>query len=159
MKVRVSLIALVTLLALGATGYGKSTDSAAVADVVNGFVTAWNHHDATALANLYTSDADFVNVIGLWWHGRDEIRAQHQRLHEGRMKNTTLTSEAPVVRMVSPTVAIAHAKWELRGDVGAPGWKPSDVRRGIIVDVLVKHDGVWQIATTQNTDIVEIPNN
>jgi uncharacterized protein (TIGR02246 family) len=159
MKVRVSLIALVTVLSLGTAGFGKSTDSAAVADVVNGFATAWNHHDAKALANLYTPDADFVNVIGLWWHGRDEIRTEHQRMHEGRMKNTTLTSEVPVVRMVSPTVAIAHAKWELRGDTGAPGWKPSDVRRGILVHVLVKRDGVWRITTTQNTDIVDIPNN
>jgi uncharacterized protein (TIGR02246 family) len=159
MKIRVSWIALLTVLTLSAAGFGKSTDSAAVTEVVNGFATAWNHHDANALANLYMTDADFVNVIGLWWHGREEIRTQHQRLHEGRMKNTTLTSETPVVRMLSPTVAIAHVKWELHGDTGAPGSKPSDVRRGIIVDVLVKHAGVWRIATTQNTDIVNIPNN
>ena len=60
--------------------------------------------------------------------------------------------------MLSPTVAIAHAKWEIRGDTGAPG-EVGDVRRGILMHVLVKRDGVWRIAATQNTDIIDIPNN
>ncbi len=33
--------------------------------------------DARAPARLFTSDADFVNAVGLWWHNRDDIeRAQ-----------------------------------------------------------------------------------
>jgi hypothetical protein len=38
------------------------------------FVDAWNHRDPDALAALFDTDAEFVNVTGLWWHTRDEIR-------------------------------------------------------------------------------------
>lgn len=127
--------------------------------VVQGFTDAWNRHDMNALASLYADDADFVNVIGLWWHGRDQIRAEHVTLHEGRMKQTTLRAEAPVIRRVSPDVAIAHVKWELRGDEGAEGWKIGEVRKGILTHVLVRSGGAWRIVSTQNTDVLDLPNN
>lgn len=41
------------------------------------FVDAWNHRDPDALAALFDQDAEFVNVTGLWWHTRDEIRSAH----------------------------------------------------------------------------------
>jgi uncharacterized protein (TIGR02246 family) len=47
------------------------------ADVVLAFVDAWNHRDPDALAALFDDDAEFVNVTGLWWHTRDEIRSAH----------------------------------------------------------------------------------
>lgn len=30
-----------------------------------------------ALAALFTEDADFVNVVGLWWTTREQIRDNH----------------------------------------------------------------------------------
>lgn len=126
---------------------------------VGEFTAAWNRHDMDALAALYADDADFVNVIGLWWHGRDEIRSEHVKLHQGRMRQTTLRSERPVIRRLSPDVAIAHVKWELAGDAGAEGWKIGEVRRGILTHVLVRRDGAWTIVSTQNTDVLDLPNN
>jgi uncharacterized protein (TIGR02246 family) len=41
------------------------------------FVEAWNHRDPDALAALFDKDAEFVNVTGLWWHTREEIRSAH----------------------------------------------------------------------------------
>lgn len=150
-----AIAALSMFLATGAVA--RDADTAAAAAPVKGFVSAWNQHDMRALADLYTADADFVNVIGLWWRGRDEIRSEHVKLHEGRMKQTTLTADEPVVRRLAPTVAVAHAKWELRGDAGAPGWKVGEVRRGILMHVLVKENGRWRIRATQNTDILDLP--
>jgi uncharacterized protein (TIGR02246 family) len=138
---------------------GRADEVSAVIRTVQQFDTAWNRHDMKSLAALYADDADFVNVIGLWWHGRDEIRNEHVKLHQGRMKQTSLRSEKPVVRMLSPSIALVHVKWTLRGDAGAPGWKVGEVRRGILTHVLVKQEGTWKIVSTQNTDIVDIPNN
>ena len=39
------------------------------------FLEAWNHRDPDALAALFDKDAEFVNVTGLWWHTREEIRS------------------------------------------------------------------------------------
>ncbi len=159
MKSPLTVSALMMLLLISSAGFGEEPGAVVVGEVVNQFSDAWNRHDAKALANLYTDDADFVNVIGLWWRGRNEIQNEHAKLHEGRMKTTTVTTASPVIRMLSPKVAIAHARWELRGDAGAPGWKVGEVRRGILTHVLVKRDGVWRITATQNTDIVDLPNN
>lgn len=47
------------------------------ADVVRGWEEAWNRGDADALASLFAPDAEFVNVVGLWWHDRERIRKAH----------------------------------------------------------------------------------
>ncbi|GAA2538587.1 hypothetical protein GCM10009860_19140 [Microbacterium mitrae] len=43
-------------------------------DVVAAWERAWNAGDADALAALFADDAEFVNVVGLWWHDRASIR-------------------------------------------------------------------------------------
>jgi uncharacterized protein (TIGR02246 family) len=42
-----------------------STDTSTVTRVVNAFADAWNRHDMEALAQLFATDAEFVNVVGL----------------------------------------------------------------------------------------------
>ena len=41
------------------------------------FAAAWNRRDPDALAALFDEDAEFVNVTGLWWHNRADIRRAH----------------------------------------------------------------------------------
>jgi len=51
-------------------------DSAAVEDVrsvTSRFFEAWNRHDVSAMAALYTEDAQVVNSLGLWWRGVAEV--------------------------------------------------------------------------------------
>ena len=45
-------------------------------DVSSAFTAAWNRHDMAALAAVFTPDAQFVNVVGLWWKSRAEIEAR-----------------------------------------------------------------------------------
>ena len=59
------------------------------------FVSIWNTHDMTRLADIYADDADFVNVIGMRWKGASQIAQMHVLLHESRMRQTTLVSEEP----------------------------------------------------------------
>lgn len=37
------------------------------------FVEAWNNWDLDTLASIFDEDAEFVNVVGLWWHDRASI--------------------------------------------------------------------------------------
>jgi uncharacterized protein (TIGR02246 family) len=48
-----------------------------VRKVVGGFATTWNGHDLDAFGKLFASDAEFVNVAGVLWTGRQSIQAQH----------------------------------------------------------------------------------
>jgi uncharacterized protein (TIGR02246 family) len=46
-----------------------------------GFATTWNRHDLDAFGKLFAPDADFVNVAGVLWTGRQTIQAQHAYTH------------------------------------------------------------------------------
>lgn len=69
-----------------------SQDQEAVRDVVAAFGDSWNRHDMEAFAQLFTEDADFVNVIGLWWKGRPEIKQAHEASHATMLRTATSTS-------------------------------------------------------------------
>ena len=69
-------------------------------DVVATFVEAWNRCDPDGLATLFDSDAEFVNVTGLWWHTREEIRKAHAYGLTRIFKESVLT--ATDVRVKSP---------------------------------------------------------
>lgn len=129
------------------------TDEEAVKQVVAGMVEAWNRHDMKAMAALFAEDADFVNVIGMWWKGRAEIEQQHVAMHATRFKDSHLTAVVAKVRLLKPDVAVAHITWNLAGDKG-PNGQASGARRGIMTQTLVNRDGSWSIVTCQNTDIV-----
>src|SRR5271168_2983364 len=56
-------------------------DAQSVRNVVAGFAATWNRHDLHAFGKLFAPDADFVNVTGLLWTGRQSIQAQHAYSH------------------------------------------------------------------------------
>jgi uncharacterized protein (TIGR02246 family) len=155
--------AILLLLAMTATATiqigarNQRADEAGVRVVASGFVEAWNRHDMKAFVALFAEDADFVNVIGLWWRGRDEIQKAHEAIHATRMKNSHLAAGETAVRFLRPDVAVVHMKWELTGDTGIEG-KPLAPRKGILTHVVTKTGAKWLIAASQNTDIVPAPN-
>jgi uncharacterized protein (TIGR02246 family) len=119
--------------------------------LVDGFVRAWNSHDMRAFAGLFTDDADFVNVAGMWWKGRAEIQAKHEESHATRFKTTHLTSTGVSVRLPRADVAVIHFTWELTGQLDGEG-KPVPSRRGIIQMLAVKQADGWRITAAQNTN-------
>lgn len=121
------------------------------------FADAWNRHDMDAFAALFDEHADFVNVIGLHWRGREQIRRAHAELHRTRMKDSHLAIQSHSVRMLRPDVALVHATWDLAGDTGIDG-RPSPPRHGVLSFVVILEGGRWLIAASQNTDIVPLPN-
>jgi ketosteroid isomerase-like protein len=163
---RSTVLAAVTLITLSA-GWVLAASNAApeVRDVVAGFATTWNRHDMNAFGRLFAPDADFVNVAGDLWLGRQTIQAQHayshgaipvdspgfsaedQRFH-GIFRNSTLKFDSVDVRFLRRDVAVAHVSWTLMGDS-----RTANPRRGVFVFVITRQSGEWLIATAQNTEI------
>jgi uncharacterized protein (TIGR02246 family) len=154
-----------TLVLIGATALAAADESvaphaaeaSAASAAAVGFVDDWNAHDMRKFAELFTEDADFVNVIGLWWHGRSEIQKAHEALHATRMKDSHLAATDTAVRVLGPDVAVIHVRWELTGDTGIDG-VTLPARHGILSLVTVRAGGKWLIASAQNTDVVPLPN-
>ena len=128
-------------------------DSAGVKGVASAFVGAWNVHDMDALANLFADDADFVNVVGMWWRDRETIRKAHIQTHQTIFKASILTMDSTTVKFLSPEIAVAHMTWTLSGHL-TPNGKPGSPRHGILSFVMKHQEGHWLIESAQNTDIV-----
>jgi len=131
-----------------------STAIAEVNRIVAAFAETWNWHDMAAFAELFAPDAEFVNVVGIWWKGREEIRKAHEFTHSTMFRNSRLTMLEISVRFPAPQFAIARSRWKLEGHVGPDG-AALPARNGILVNVLADAFGKWLIIDSQNTDIIE----
>lgn len=140
-----------------------SNDADDVRNSVAGFATAWNHHDMDAFGKLFAPDADFVNVGGVRWVGREEIQLHHawshgtipensvpgeNPAHYGIFKHSTMKFNRTDVRFLRKDVAVAHVDWELLGDT-----RTQNPRRGVLTFVLTRQNEAWLVVTAQNTEI------
>ncbi|WP_320150410.1 SgcJ/EcaC family oxidoreductase [uncultured Tolumonas sp.] len=87
--------------------------------VVESFAECWNNHDIDAFAELFSEDAEFVNVVGLWWKGRAAIKAAHEFTHQTIFKNSRLTIAEVFIRFPAPQIAITRCNWKLEGPCNA----------------------------------------
>jgi uncharacterized protein (TIGR02246 family) len=122
--------------------------------VVSAFAEAWNRHDMGAFADLFAADAEFVNVVGLWWKSKESIRAAHEFTHSSMFKHSRLNILSTDVRFPVAEIAIARSRWSLEGHVSPEG-AALPPRSGILVNVLRRFSDSWKIIDSQNTDIVE----
>ena len=141
----------VALLVLALPARGPAEDDRPQA-LVDRFVRAWNAHDPAALGELFSEEADFVNADGVWSQGRAWIRAQLERGHGTRFKNSTLVETNTRTRMVKDNVAVMHFQWELSGEVDAAG-KPMPKRHGVMQIVAVEEVRGWRILSAQDTRV------
>jgi uncharacterized protein (TIGR02246 family) len=128
-------------------------DEAGVNAVVRGFEDAWNRHDMDAFAMLFATDADFVNVVGIRWVGRDAIKQHHAASHATIFKSSTLKIGDTTLRFLKADVATARSIWTLSGTSESGQLSPT--RTGILTHVIARIDGHWLIVLTQNTDITK----
>jgi uncharacterized protein (TIGR02246 family) len=130
---------------------GEGLDHGRIAsDIAAELAAAWNAHDMAAFANLFHDDAAFVNVNGLYAHGRQEIQQHHETVHAGIFHNSTLGNRVEDTRSPAAGVIVAHVGSEVRGDERTP----DQVRHAILTLVIELRDGEWKISALHNTNIV-----
>lgn len=123
-------------------------------EVVAAWERAWALHDHKALAALFAEDADYVNVVGLWWTSRHSIGRVFKRSFKNEFRFATFTIEKISFRQVGGDGAVLHVRWQITGQVD-PDDKQTDPRRGILTLTLERvEDGTWLIVSAQATDIV-----
>ncbi len=117
------------------------------------FAEAWNAKDADALAGLFAQDADFVNVVGLWWQTKADIKRAHAYGLRSFFVNSQLLARRIKVRQIGNSAAIVHVHWKLTGQTG-PAGEALDPRHSVMVFVLERSDKGWIVLAAQNTDII-----
>ena len=121
--------------------------------VAAAFANAWNRHDMDEFASLFVSDANFVNVVGVWWKNRSEIEAAHRATHETMFRDSRLEGDVSSVVELAPGLASVHYVWTLTG-ASAPDGSPAGPRKGILLLIVQEGQSGWRIKVAQNTDIV-----
>jgi uncharacterized protein (TIGR02246 family) len=94
-----------------------------------------------------------VNVLGRWWRGRAEIVSKLEAAFAFVFRDSTLAIEEVHVRLLSPTIAVAHVRWTMEGAKAPPG-APAPPRVGIQLRMLEKTDRQWRIVSFQNTNSI-----
>ena len=122
--------------------------------VARAFFERWDAHDADGLAELFAEDADFVNVVGIWWHNRKSIRKAHAYGFERIFHKARLALAEVKVRELTPDIHIVHTVSTLTGQTGPDG-QPSGDRVAVISLVTERRDEGFVIVSCQNTDRVE----
>ena len=121
--------------------------------LVHEYIRAWDAKDAEAIGRLFVEDADFINVVGLWWTGRHSIAKAQQFGFQHAFANATISISKVTQRFLGDDAAVVAAQWQISGQVD-PDRQPVDPRRGVISATLVKlADGTWLGVSCQNTDI------
>ena len=120
-------------------------DDMAVREIVAGFEKAWNTHDMKALAKLLRDDAQFVNPVGMHWHGRDEIATALTAFHQTIFKNHSLHIDAVETRLVAPNV-VAAVVTETADGFTTPDGQVRPKARDRVTYIVVKGSDGWRIA-------------
>jgi hypothetical protein len=77
------------LLPVGSSGAQSPQDEEAIRHIERLWDEAWNQHDPQALAALLAEDADFVNVTGTLYRGREAFEHLMMRTHQMQFKDST----------------------------------------------------------------------
>jgi uncharacterized protein (TIGR02246 family) len=127
-------------------------DDAAARAVAAAYEDAWNRHDMQALGALFADDAEWVNIVGMWWRGRAAVAGAHAAFHETMFRDTAMHTEETAVRALAPDV-VAVVLTVAMGDFTTPGGHEMRGTRDRLSLVLVRRGGRWLIGHGHNTVI------
>ncbi len=117
---------------------------------------AWNDRNAATLAALFEENAEFVNGTGLCWHDRESIRNAHAARFGQAGATSTMAASETKVRLLSPEVAVVHARMTLSGD-DPKGAGSSGPRTTLASFVVHRAGDRWLCASAHYTDVVPDP--
>jgi len=118
------------------------------------FAEGWNERDADKIAAIFDEDADFVNVVGIWWRNREDIRKAHDYGLRVIFKNSNLKVTKTEVKYLSENVATVHARMRLMGQSASGKTDKPGMRFNIFTFVVHRQEDFWSCVAAQNTDIV-----
>lgn len=114
-----------------------TADRNTISKIVEHFTDAWNHHEGKGSADYYAMDADFVNIFGMAFSGRQEIEDRHVQIHEGFLRGSTFKVTELKMREAKPGVVIAQVYWRVTG-IQKPGAESRETMKGIFTHTLLK---------------------
>ncbi len=127
-------------------------DDAAVREVIGGTVKALNAHDMKAFAKLFCEDAEWINIVGMHWRGREAILKAHSAFLDTVFKDNRMKLDAIETRSLGNGYATAVATIT-HGEFTAPSGKVVPTAQNRVTHVLVKGTDGWKIVHGHNVQV------
>ena len=117
-------------------------------EIVRRLEKAWNNGDSVAWTAEFADDADFIHVLGGFFHGRPDIERGHRTIFDTIYKGSHNHFEVEKVRLLRPDVAVVFVRgsltWYLNGQERQIEARPTLVAERNPI-------GEWKIVVFQNT--------
>ena len=133
----------------------NASDETAIKSLILAVPEAMNHKDWKAYGDLFADDADWINVVGMFWHGKENLVNAHAAYASTVFRNGGFTYSDMSIREVAPNVAVVvvteHAVEQLAPD-GVTKLPPGEGRLSFVV---VKRKEKWKITLGHNTGVLK----
>lgn len=133
-----------------------SNDKQIITEIIEGIPDAWNNHQGHGFADGYAQDADFVNIFGMTFTGKQEIEDRHIQILGTFLKGTIFEVIDIKLREAIPGTVIAQVPWTV-SNVTKPGIDAKETMTGIFTFVFIKNNSKWEITVSQNTLKANLP--
>lgn len=142
------VFSLLIILSMTSTMFAlDANDHKMINQIIEHFSDAWNYQEGEGSADYYAQDADFVNIFGMVFAGKQEIETRHKKIHETILKGSTFEVLYLRLREAKTDVVVAHVYWKVSNI------PLNEAMKGIFTHIFLKNNDKWEIVATQNTQI------
>lgn len=128
-------------------------DHQAIHRIIVDYTNSWNRSTGKGFSKDFSVDADFVNIYGMHFKGKQEIEDRHIEILSTLFKESQLEILQTNLREVNPDLVIANVYWKLDGYRDPRSGKDAitQTKKGIFIQVFVRAEKKWEITASQNT--------
>jgi len=130
----------------------STEDDQAIRKVIAGTATALNAHDMKAFISLFREDAEWINIVGMHWHGRDAVLAAHTAFLDTVFKGNRMKIDVIETRSLGNGCATAVATIT-HGAFTAPSGQVVPEAKNRCTHVLMKGSDGWKIVHGHNVQV------
>ena len=136
---------------------GSQNDEKIIDSQVNRMVSDWNTHQFKNMDQYATGDVDWVNIVGMWWKGRTDVKKAHQITFDHFFNRVPFTRKNLTIKFLTNDVAIVHMVCHV-GSLFPPDGVDRVTNRtpetdDLLTLIYVKRNGTWLLSAGQNTTI------
>ena len=122
---------------------------------LKGMDDAWNRHDMTAFVSFAAEDVEWVNIVGMWWKGKEQVYTALDAFHKKMFKDRQVHEpQSTQLRLIAPNCVAVNFIQTIDGFT-SPSGRVQAAGRSVLTEVFVKRNGKWLLVQAQNTTIDE----
>jgi uncharacterized protein (TIGR02246 family) len=133
-------------------------DEAAIRNILQEEVAAWNKGDAQSYSRHFAADGTFTNIRGMFFTGHQAFLDKHEEIFKGMFRGTVLRQDVVSLRFIRPDIIVVETLTWVSGfsPSGPPPGTQTDAQgrlRTRLLQVMVKSTDGWKIAVYHNVDV------